>query len=170
MEMKAKTNRRTSKIVIVIALVLVLITLLGTMSYAWIRNYVSVDKLEMKTGRMMYRIYMVKNGEAELLYDAANGYKQESIKVPIDNSSLHLEAEPGKDVFFVIQKYGDSIDLDAAISFESIGAASQYEFMGQTSYKIDDVTDEVTGLTAESNEGAIKGAIKNSFDFSNGKK
>lgn len=165
MEMKAKTNRRASKTIIIVALVLVLLTLVSTMSYAWIRNYVSVEKIEMTTGKMLYRVSLVqKNSSGDFvvteLFDTGtdNAKKVETIEVAIKNSAGKIDVEAGKEVFFVVQKYNDSIDLDATVSFEKDGNPADYEYMGQTWFKMEDVSSQLS-LTAASTDAQIATAV-----------
>ena len=151
MEMKTKTNRRTSKLIILVSLALVLLTLLGVASYAWIRNYVAVENISLTTGKMIYKITLYKKDasgtvtkQTEPLFDTTEYDNAiEKITVDIANKYSAINVQPGEELFFVIEKDDDSIDLDALLSFEADGAADLYKYMGQVNFQLKDVSDEL---------------------------
>ena len=61
--MKKKLNKGSAKrVIVIVALSLALLVALGAFSFAWIRNYVDVDNVEVTTGKMLYnfKLYRVK--------------------------------------------------------------------------------------------------------------
>ena len=171
MKMKAKTNNRASKIIVAAALALALIAALVVTSYAWLRNNVAIDSVNVKTGAMLYKITLYhkdKDGNfvkydganSKLLYDTGDtANKQETLTVSISNADSKISVMPGEELFFVIERYGDSIDLDAAVSFEpGVETDGQYDYMGQVDFEMKDISDSFapSGLTQSGIEAAIK--------------
>ena len=68
--MKKGMNKGSAKrVVIILSLCLALLIALGAFSFAWIRNYVDVDNLEVTTGKMLYnfKLYRVNGDKVTFL-------------------------------------------------------------------------------------------------------
>ena len=171
MKMKAKTNNRASKIIVAVALALALIAALVVTSYAWLRNNVAIDSVNVKTGAMLYKITLYhkdKDGNlvkynganSKLLYDTGTtANKQDSLTVPISDQNSKVSVKPGEELFFVIEKRDNSIDLDVAVSFEpGLETAQQYDYMGQVDFEMKDISDSFKPSSSDSS--VIDAAIK----------
>lgn len=156
---KEKNNGSAKRLIIILSLTLALLVALGAFSFAWIRNYVDVDSLDVTTGKMRYnfKMYRIENGAIveSLLFDTKNA---------TDSNDAESEAEPklerelknslvnidnGEEIFFVIEKYDDSIDFDVAISFDYDGLPQTYEYIGQMNYAMYDATKEINGVNSQ---------------------
>lgn len=171
---KAKMNNRRSRIIIAVCLSLALLAALGATTFAWIRNYVGVEKMSITTGQMKYSITLYqKDGGA---YKATPLFDTDDPNMPVDSDTLEtflkksqIDVQPGEEVFFVIQKHEGSIDLDVSLAFEKDGDVKQYEYMGQTFFKMqdastsfdqnlveDNVDNAITALSATANSATQK--------------
>ena len=156
---KEKNNGSAKRLIIILSLTLALLVALGAFSFAWIRNYVDVDSLDVTTGKMRYnfKMYRIENGAIveSSLFDTKNA---------TDSNDAESEAEPklerelknslvnidnGEEIFFVIEKYDDSIDFDVAISFDYDGLPQTYEYIGQMNYAMYDATKEINGVNSQ---------------------
>ena len=155
---KEKNNGSAKRLIIIVSLCLALLVLLGAFSFAWIRNYVDVDDLEITTGKMLYnfKLYRVNNGVVEPLTffdtndpdDSASGESEIKVEKNIDNAVINIEG--GEEVFFVIEKYDDSIDFDVALSFDKDGFAEyDYDYIGQIRYAMADDTTSLSGVDTQ---------------------
>ena len=171
---KAKMNNRRSRIIIAVCLSLALLAAIGATTFAWIRNYVGVEKMSITTGQMKYSITLYqKDGGA---YKATPLFDTDDPNMPVDSDTLEtflkksqINVQPGEEVFFVIQKHEGSIDLDVSLGFEKDGDEKQYEYMGQTLFKMqdastsfdqnlvkDNVDNAITALSATANSATQK--------------
>lgn len=86
---KEKNNGSAKRLIIILSLTLALLVALGAFSFAWIRNYVDVDSLDVTTGKMRYnfKMYRIENGAIveSLLFDTKNA---------TDSNDAESEAEP----------------------------------------------------------------------------
>ena len=163
--MKTKTNRSSAKrLIIILSLSLALLIAVGAASYAWIRNYIHVNNLDLQTGKMEYNItlYRVDGDEvtSTVLFDTKNDpeNKAESVTTEIESIRKDLGAEnsvidvtTGDEVFFVIEKYDESIDFDVALSFDNEGIDEKYSpnyaYIGQMNYKAKDDSAAISTVT-----------------------
>ena len=61
MKMKKKTNNGSAKrFIIILSLTLALLTVIAAVSFAWIRNYVDIDTLELRSGKMLYNLKLYR--------------------------------------------------------------------------------------------------------------
>ena len=117
--MKTKTNKSSAKrLIVILSLSLALLIAAGALSYAWIRNYIHVNNLDLQTGKMEYNVtlYRVKGDKitSTVLFDTKNDpdNKAESVTTEINSIKKDLGTENsiidvinGEEVFFIIEKY-----------------------------------------------------------------
>ncbi len=166
---KTKTSKRNPKIIIAICLALALLAAIGVSTFAWIRNYVAVEQMSLTTGKMLYKITLYQkdaNGvyTSTELYDTGDGTNPteipKNLETQIEAAKQQINVKPGEEVFFVVEKYPDSIDLDVSLAFEKDGTPEQYKYMGQTFFKMkDDSSNFDTKMDAVG--GNIDNAISN---------
>ncbi len=140
---KTKTNKRSPKMIIALCLALAMLAAVGVATYAWIRNYVGVAQVSLTTGRMAYKITLYqKDGDtykAEKLFDTKDvSDAEKNLESFISDEKSQIDAIIGDEVFFVIEKYADSIDLDVSLAFEKDGTEKQYQYMGQATFQMMD--------------------------------
>ena len=166
---KTKNKSSAKRLIVILSLCLVLIVALGTFSFAWIRNYVDVDDLEITTGKMLYnfKLYRMNGDQVEIIpfFDTGEngetdvGQSEATLRKSIENALI--DVEKGEEVFFVIEKYNNSIDFDVAISFDKDGLAEyepeQYEYIGQNFYYMADDSSALDGIA---NQEELKSYIK----------
>ncbi|MBE6533452.1 MAG: hypothetical protein E7678_00555, partial [Ruminococcaceae bacterium] len=166
---KTKNKSSAKRLIVILSLCLVLIVALGTFSFAWIRNYVDVDDLEITTGKMLYnfKLYRMNGDQVEIIpfFDTGEngetdvGQSEATLRKSIENALI--DVEKGEEVFFVIEKYNNSIDFDVAISFDKDGLAEyepeQYEYIGQNFYYMADDSSALSGIA---NQEELKSYIK----------
>ena len=61
---KGKNKGSAKRLIIILSLSLALLTALSAFSFAWIRNYIEVNKVEVTTGKMLYsfKLYRMEGG------------------------------------------------------------------------------------------------------------
>ena len=157
--MKKGMNKGSAKrVVIILSLCLALLIALGAFSFAWIRNYVDVDNLEVKTGKMLYnfKLYRV-NGDKVTSVNFFDTNTPEDFEAGNTEAKLEknlaanplINIEDGEEVFFVIEKYADSIDFDVAISFDNDGRPENFENIGQMNYALANDTDAALSIDSQ---------------------
>ena len=174
--MKTKTNKSSAKrLIVILSLSLALLIAAGALSYAWIRNYIHVNNLDLQTGKMEYNVtlYRVKGDKitSTVLFDTKNDpdNKAESVTTEINSIKKDLGTENsiidvinGEEVFFIIEKYDNSIDFDVALSFDNEGIdekyAPNYAFIGQMNYTI---KDDSAALSNAKDAAALTSYLKN---------
>ena len=174
--MKTKTNKSSAKrLIVILSLSLALLIAAGALSYAWIRNYIHVNNLDLQTGKMEYNVtlYRVKGDKitSTVLFDTKNDpdNKAESVTTEINSIKKDLGIENsiidvinGEEVFFIIEKYDNSIDFDVALSFDNEGIdekyAPNYAFIGQMNYTI---KDDSAALSNAKDAAALTSYLKN---------
>lgn len=174
--MKTKTNKSSAKrLIVILSLSLALLIAVGALSYAWIRNYIHVNNLDLQTGKMEYNVtlYRVKGDKitSTVLFDTKNDpdNKAESVTTEINSIKKDLGTENsiidvinGEEVFFIIEKYDNSIDFDVALSFDNEGIdekyAPNYAFIGQMNYTI---KDDSAALSNAKDAAALTSYLKN---------
>lgn len=146
---KTKTSKRNPKIIIAICLALALLAAIGVSTFAWIRNYVAVEQMSLTTGKMLYKITLYQkdaNGvyTSTELYDTGDGTNPteipKNLETQIEAAKQQINVKPGEEVFFVVEKYPNSIDLDVSLAFEKDGDEDQYKYMGQTYFVMKDIS------------------------------
>ena len=166
--MKKKLNSSSAKrVVIIVSLCLALLIALGAFSFAWIRNYVDVDNVEITTGKMLYnfKLYRVKNGvvtpitffDTNTAADAQAGNSEAKLEKDLGTNAPVINIDEGEEVFFVIEKYNDSIDFDVAISFDNDGRPENFEYIGQMNYAM---MDDSSSLSAATSQAALEAYLK----------
>ena len=141
--MKKEKNRGSAKrLIVILSLSLALLTVLSVFSFAWIRNYIEVNKVEVTTGKMLYsfKLYRMEGGELEQIEffdtntasDADASQSEATLRKNINNAKIDIDE--GEEVFFVIEKYADSIDFDVAITFDNNDNPDKFTNIGQMVY------------------------------------
>ena len=150
---KEKSRGSAKRLIIILSLTLALIIALGAFSFAWIRNYVSVDSLGIQTGKLLYDI-KIYDGNGKELSDvfttpADNSNSTDEIVKAID---ANLEINDSIEFFFVIKKYAESIDFDVALSFDwDKREGANYDYVGQPEYSMYDASSEISSGVTFSN-------------------
>ena len=102
---KEKSRGSAKRLIIILSLSLALIIALGAFSFAWIRNYVSVDSLGIQTGKLLYDI-KVYDGNGNKLSDVfttpTDDSKSTGETVKITDTDLQITNST--ELFFVIKK------------------------------------------------------------------
>lgn len=148
---KEKSRGSAKRLIIILSLTLALIIALGAFSFAWIRNYVSVDSLGIQTGKLLYDI-KIYDGDGNELSDvfttpADNSNSTDEIVKAID---ANLIINDSIEFFFVIRKYAESIDFDVALSFDwDKREGANYDYVGQPEYSMYDASAELSELLSE---------------------
>lgn len=147
MKMKKEKSRGSAKrLIIILSLSLALLIALGAFSFAWIRNYVTVDSLGVKTGQLLYDI-KIYDGNGNKLSDVFSSPTDDSTQTSeivksIDAADIAIVDDI--ELFFVIKKHPDSIDFDVALSFDwDKGEGSEYDYVGQLKYGMYDASAEL---------------------------
>ena len=180
--MKKEMNKGiTKRIVVICSLCLALIVALGAFSFAWIQNYGEVGTATITTGKMLYKITMYRvagnSVTSTVLFDtgtltspgpdAVATEGTEVLTKNIDNTELRVDKN--EEVFFIIQKYDESIDFDVAITFDKDGLASEsaYQNVGQIKYWFYDDSEQLATYSGTDKiDSYVKGAPidDNKFD------
>ena len=158
--MKKGMNKGSAKrVVIILSLCLALLIALGAFSFAWIRNYVDVDTVQVTTGKMLYnfKLYRVKNGvvtpitffDTEKASDSEAGNSSARLEKDLGTTAPLINIDDGEEVFFVIEKYSDSIDFDVAISFDNDGRPENFEYIGQMNYMMGDDSSSIASVNSQ---------------------
>lgn len=146
MKMKKEKSRGSAKrLIIILSLSLALIIALGAFSFAWIRNYVSVDSLGIQTGKLLYDI-KVYDGNGNKLSDVFTTPTDDSNSTgeTVKITDTDLQIKDSTELFFVIKKHADSIDFDVALSFDwDRSEGVNYDYVGQLEYSMYDASSEV---------------------------
>ncbi len=159
--MKTQTKSKSSlkRIIIITALTLALVLALVGVSYAWIRNYIEVNSPELKTGKMLYNFSIYrKNASGGVdkisLYDTTPdgiGETDDSVIVLLDDEKAKIDITVGEELFFVIEKYDESINFDASISFDTDGLYDDkpetYDYVGQFEFAMKDDSASIASVT-----------------------
>ena len=164
---KEKNNGSSKRLVIILSLCLALLVALGAFSFAWIRNYVDVDNVEITTGKMLYnfKLYRVNNGvvtpvtffDTNVAAEAAAGNSEAKLEKDLGVNTPVINIDNGEEVFFVIEKYNDSIDFDVAISFDNDGCPDNFEYIGQMNYAM---ADDSSSISAVNSQAALEAYLK----------
>ena len=179
--MKKEMNSGSAKrLIIIISLCLVALVAFGAFSFAWIRNYVDVDTLEIKSGKMLYnfKLYRVSDPTKPIVFfdtnnpkdaleaeSADEGYQSGAKKIEREINNAIIDIEDGEEVFFVIEKYEDSIDFDVALTFNKDGIDDKsFENIGEMSFAMYDDSEAYnsnaagyfSSLASNPNKGAVK--------------
>ena len=180
--MKKEMNKGiTKRIVVICSLCLALIVALGAFSFAWIQNYGEVGTATITTGKMLYKITMYRvagnSVTSTVLFDtgtltspgpdAVASEGTEVLTKNIDNTELRVDKN--EEIFFIIQKYDESIDFDVAITFDKDGLASEsaYQNVGQIKYWFYDDSEQLATYSGTDKINSyVKGAPidDNKFD------
>ena len=158
--MKKKLNKGSAKrVIVIVALSLALLVALGAFSFAWIRNYVDVDNVEVTTGKMLYnfKLYRVKNGvvtpvtffDTNNQKDAEGGNSEAKIEKDLGIESPLINVDSGEEIFFVIERYDDSIAFDVAISFDNDGRPENFNSIGQMNFALKDDSEAISGISSQ---------------------
>ena len=145
--MKKETNNRSAKrFIIILSLTFALLMVIAAVSFAWIRNYVDVDTLELRSGKMLYnfKLYRATDLENPIVFFDTKGKKDledsnldKRLEREINNAIINIE--DGEEVFFVVEKYPDSIDFDIALSFGRDGInAKSFDYIGHMNFAMYD--------------------------------
>ena len=170
---KQKNNGSAKRFIIILSLSLALLMIIGVVSFAWIRNYVDVDTLEIKSGKMLYnfKLYRASDLSNPLVFfdtndskDSADSELDKRLEREINNAIINIE--DGEEVFFVVEKYNDSIDFDIALSFDKSGLVSEsFENIGQMNFAMFDdsaafnesgVSGYFAGIATNENKGVTR--------------
>ena len=159
---KQKNNGSAKRFIIILSLSLALLMIIGVVSFAWIRNYVDVDTLEIKSGKMLYnvKLYRASNPENPIVFfdtkdknDSKDAESDKRLEREINNAIIDID--DGEEVFFVVQKYPESIDFDFAISFEKDGINDKsFDYIGHMNFAMYDDS-------AKFNESGLTNYFKN---------
>ena len=142
---KEKSRGSAKRLIIILSLSLALIIALGAFSFAWIRNYVSVDSLGIQTGKLLYDI-KVYDGNGNKLSDVFTTPTDDSNSTgeTVKITDTDLQIKDSTELFFVIKKHADSIDFDVALSFDwDRSEGVNYDYVGQLEYSMYDASSEV---------------------------
>ena len=175
---KEKNNGSAKRLIIILSLCLALLVALGAFSFAWIRNYIDVDNLEVTTGKMLYnfKLYRVENGVLKPVTffdtndsaDAAAGNSEAKLEKNLGIEKPLVNIDNGEEIFFVIEKYDDSIEFDVAISFDNDGLPQNFEYIGQMNYAMFDDSAALEGVSSqEALETYLKSPTANSAKAEN---
>ena len=170
---KEKNNSSAKRFIIILSLTLALLTVIAAVSFAWIRNYVDVDTLEIKSGKMLYNFKLYRASDPTnpiTLFDTndekdlADSQLDKRLERKLKNAIIDIE--DGEEVFFVVEKYEDSIDFDIALSFDRDGLnAASFENIGQMNYAMYDdsaafnqsgLSNYFAGIADNGNKGVVK--------------
>lgn len=170
---KEKNNNSAKRLIVITSLCLVLLIAIGAASFAWIRNYVDVDTLQVRTGKMLFSLKLYRTSDPsnpETLFDTkdpedlAASQLDKRLEREIENAIINIK--DGEEVFFVVEKYPDSIDFDIALSFDRDGLeAKSFDNIGQMNFAMYDdsakfnesgVDGYFNGISSNSNKGAVK--------------
>lgn len=159
---KEKSRGSAKRLIIILSLSLALLIALGAFSFAWIRNYVTVDSLGIQTGQLLYDI-KIYDGNGNKLSDVFSSPTDKSTQTSeiVKSTDADIAIVDDIELFFVIKKHADSIDFDAALSFDwDKGEGSEYDYVGQLEYVMYDASAELpAGVTFENIATAETGYI-----------
>ena len=153
---KEKSRGSAKRLIIILSLSLALIIALGAFSFAWIRNYVSVDSLGIQTGKLLYDI-KVYDGNGTKLSDVFTTPTDDSNSTgeTVKITDTDLQIKDSTELFFVIKKHADSIDFDVALSFDwDRSEGVNYDYVGQLEYSMYDASSELPSSADFDNIGA----------------
>ena len=153
---KEKSRGSAKRLIIILSLTLALIIALGAFSFAWIRNYVVVDKLGIQTGKLLYDI-KVYDGNGTKLSDVFTTPTDDSNSTgeTVKITDTDLQIKDSTELFFVIKKHADSIDFDVALSFDwDRSEGVNYDYVGQLEYSMYDASSELPTSADFDNIGA----------------
>ena len=153
---KEKSRGSAKRLIIILSLSLALIIALGAFSFAWIRNYVSVDSLGIQTGKLLYDI-KVYDGNGNKLSDVFTTPTDDSNSTgeTVKITDTDLQIKDSTELFFVIKKHADSIDFDVALSFDwDRSEGANYDYVGQLEYSMYDASSELPTSADFDNIGA----------------
>ena len=178
--MKKEMNKGSAKrLVIILSLCLALLIALGAFSFAWIRNYVDVDNVEITTGKMLYKfkLYRVVDGKVTSVpfldttttpdFDKSNS-EERLEKNLTENPLINIDVD--EEVFFVIEKDPNSIDFDVALTFDNDGRPENFENIGQIEYKLINDSDALSDVVVSDKlsdadyQAALESYLKNPGD------
>ena len=154
---KGKNKGSAKRLIIILSLSLALLTALSAFSFAWIRNYIEVNKVEVTTGKMLYsfKLYRMEGEELKQIEffdtnkanDAAASQSEATLRKNINNAKIDIDE--GEEVFFVIEKYADSIDFDVAITFDNNDNPDRFANIGQMVYYMYDDSSALSDAVAQ---------------------
>lgn len=156
--MKKEKNKGSAKrLIVILSLSLALLTVISAFSFAWIRNYIEVNKVEVTTGKMLYsfKLYRMEGKELKQIEffdtnkanDAAASQSDATLHKEINNAKINIDE--GEEVFFVIEKYADSIDFDVAITFDNNDNPDKFTNIGQMVYYMYDDSSALSDAVAQ---------------------
>lgn len=163
--MKNKTHMRrlfaTKKLIVIISLLLVMLLLIGAMTYAWFRNIIQVQGAMMNTGKFQYEFagYHTDNN-GELKTDFANSTQVETDTFNKDTGegfspipttetltassgcSTIVTTRSSGNLYFVVHKLENSVDLEVSIKLAA--ELNDLDAVGGFWYKIYEVSGDST--------------------------
>lgn len=148
---KEKSKGSAKRLIIILSLTLALLIALGAFSFAWIRNYVTVDSLGIQTGKLLYEIKIYDgNGNKIDVFPSSTDDSTQTDEIVKSIDAPDIEIEDDIELFFVIKKDAKSIDFDVALSFDwDKREGSEYNYVGQLKYSMYDASAELSELLSE---------------------